>query len=162
MIKMNWENILKKDSSLTDEQQKRLEEILEETRQAINKVDLKTLNWMFSPNGRNKYSSKEELMAVMEKRIKTALKAKLLKSDIVKRGELPGDNKFNRLRSELQANGNSPEGKTEILLGLFEQMGILDGNMNPFEAARRALNEISYLIKEEEIGLLIDETEMGV
>ena len=71
------------------------------------------------------------------------------------------NNAFDRLRDELQANGNAPEGKTEILLGLFEQMGILDGNMNPFEAARRVLNEISFLIKEEQIGLMIDEEERG-
>ena len=78
--------------------------------------------------------------------------------DIVKKEY---DNAFDRLRDELQANGNSPEGKTEILLGLFEQMGILNGNMNPFEAARRVLNEISFLIKEEQIGLMIDEEERG-
>lgn len=154
---MHWANILKKDSDLTDDDKKRLEEVLEETRKVFNNVDLNTLNLMFYPN--TKYTSKEELLNDMTKRIKNRLKDKLLKSDIVKRGELPGDDKFNRLRSELQANGNSPDGKTEILLGLFEQMGFLSGNMNPFEAARRVLNEISYLIDEKDIEQMIDDAE---
>jgi len=154
---MNWANILKKDSDLTDDDKKRVEEVLEETRKVFNNVDLNTLNLMFYPN--TKYTSKEELLNDMTKRIKNRLKDKLLKSDIVKRGELPGDDKFNRLRSKLQANGNSPDGKTEILLGLFEQMGFLNGNMNPFEAARRVLNEISYLIDEKDIEQMIDDAE---
>jgi len=154
---MHWANILKKDSDLTDDDKKRVEEVLEETRKVFNNVDLNTLNLMFYPN--TKYTSKEELLNDMTKRIKNRLKDKLLKSDIVKRGELPGDDKFNRLRSKLQANGNSPDGKTEILLGLFEQMGFLNGNMNPFEAARRVLDELVYLIDEKDIEQMIDDAE---
>lgn len=69
------------------------------------------------------------------------------------------DNAYDRLRDELQANGNSPDGKTEILMGLFEQMGILNGSIGPFEVAKNILNELSYLIDEKDIDLMIEEAE---
>tara|TARA_R100000278_G_scaffold67182_1_gene53534 strand:- start:4941 stop:5186 length:246 start_codon:yes stop_codon:yes gene_type:complete len=74
-----WEDILKKDSDLTDEQKKTLEEITKELTEAFKKYDLNALNLMFFPGGTSKYSSKEELMSHMVKRVKTAMKAGLLK-----------------------------------------------------------------------------------
>ena len=65
-----WENILKKDSELTNEQKKKLEEITKELTEAFKKFDLNALNLMLFPHGRSKYSSKEELMSHMVKRVK--------------------------------------------------------------------------------------------
>lgn len=72
-----WENILKKDSDLTDDQQKTLEEMTRQLTETFKKFDLKELNLMFGKN--SNFSSKEELMSHMVKRIKTAMKAGLIK-----------------------------------------------------------------------------------
>lgn len=80
-------------------------------------------------------------------------------SDIIKRGELPGDNVFSRIRAKLQASGNSPSGKTEVLLHLFEQEGILNGSANPYDVAETILEEFVHLIDEKDIEQMISEAE---
>ena len=78
-------------------------------------------------------------------------------SDIIKRGE--GDNVFSRIRAKLQSNGNSPQGKTELLMHLLEQEGILNGSANPYDVAETILDEFVHLIKEKDIEQMIDEAE---
>ena len=72
-----WENILKKDSDLTNEQKKTLEEMTRQLTEAANKFDLKELNLMFGKN--SNFSSKEDFMAMMVQRITAAMKGGLLK-----------------------------------------------------------------------------------
>jgi hypothetical protein len=79
--------------------------------------------------------------------------------DIIKRGDLPSENVFGRLRAKLQSNGNSPSGKIEILMHLFEQEGFLNGNSNPYNVAEYVLNEFVHLIDEKDIEQMIDEVE---
>jgi hypothetical protein len=78
--------------------------------------------------------------------------------DIIKRGQFPGDNVYGRIRAKLQAN-DSPSGKIEALLHLFEQEGILHGNKNPYDLAESILKEFIHLIDEKEITRMIDEGE---
>jgi len=57
-----WEDILKKDSDLTDEQQKQIKKVQEAIKDAFNKLDLSTINMIISPHGRKAYSSKAEFI----------------------------------------------------------------------------------------------------
>ena len=60
----NWfrQDILKKDSDLTDEQQKQIKEVQEAIKDAFNKLDLSTINMIVAPHGRKEYSSKAEFI----------------------------------------------------------------------------------------------------
>lgn len=80
-------------------------------------------------------------------------------SDIIKRGNLPGDNIYGRIRAKLQASGNSPSGKIEAVLHLLEQEGILNESKNPYNVAETILEEFIHLIGEKDIEQMISEAE---
>ena len=73
-----WENILKKDSDLTDDQQKKLKEIAKEIGEAFNSIDLPVLSVLMTGT---LSASQKDLMAMMEKRMKAAMKAGMIKKE---------------------------------------------------------------------------------